>query len=101
MTRNLTDKERETLYNEVRINGKFTFKGNKVDRVDMAALQLLPDNCLLNEDANQVFFKGECQLTEHDDGGDMTGLATFTGSAEMIGLNELVLSPKPIMITKS
>ena len=100
MTRNLTDKEREALYNEVRINGKFTFKGNKVDRVDMAALQLFPANCLHNEEINQVSFKGECQFTEHEEGGDMTCLAKFSGFAEMIGLNEFVLSQQPISITK-
>lgn len=98
--RNLTDKERESLYKEVRINGKFIFKGNKIDCIDIAALQLFPANCLLNEDDNQVSFKGECQFTEHEERGDLTCPAKFSGSAEMSGLNEFILSQNPILITK-
>ena len=98
--RNLTDKERKTLEKEVRNNGRFTFKGNKVNHDDIADLRLFPENCLLCEEDNKVSFKGCCQFTEHCESGDMICPAKFSGSAEMFGLNEFILSQHPISITK-
>lgn len=98
--RTLTDKERGNLYIEIWSHGKFTFKGNIIERADIADLQLFPDNCLLNEKDYMVSFKGGCQFTEHCEAYAITCPTTFNGTAEMRGLNEFILSQIPISIKK-
>ena len=100
MERKLTDKERDALLYIIKNEGHFSFRGKLIERVDITGLDLFPDNCKVEDEDNNVSFKGGCQFTEHYEGGDMTGPATFIGSAEMNGLNEFILSQKPISITK-